>query len=102
MALNRITSSFSHGQEQAQRSAKANIDLMLKYKKVFQHIKGGDQYLTIVQDLSRSKEKYTPNQLSLINEKIYEKFMKGLGKYLGDEKITGATTKHDTKFGMRF
>ena len=77
--LRRINSGgFDKGMEQAQRSARANLDFILQNKKWLLKVRNGEKYFRDAQSISKQKEQFTPSQLSYI-EGIYEKTMKGAG-----------------------
>lgn len=73
MALDRVTARFMNDNEQAQKSARANLNFVIQYKK----------YLTArdskaAQDLTKLKTEFTPKQMRYI-ENMYEKVMGELG-----------------------
>ena len=77
--LRRInTGGFDKGKEQAQRSARANLEFILTNKKWLLKARKGDQLLKAAESMNRQKEELTPNQMSFI-ENIYEKTMSGAG-----------------------
>lgn len=85
-------------------SAKQNIDLMLRGKQAFNHIRNGKKKLMDLQDMAKHLERehfLTPNQLSYI-EGIYESWITGIGEMKGDQEIKGAGTHHDIRKVIRY
>ena len=106
MALDRInTRVYGSDKAAAYASTQANIDLMLKYRKAFDHIRNGKKKLALLLDIAErfKQDKFlTPKQMSLINEGIYESFWKGLSAARKDPELAGATTHHDMKKSLRY
>ena len=69
---------FDRGLQQAQRSARANLQFILSNKKHLLKVKGGEKLIQAAENMSRWKEDLTPNQISFI-ESIYEKTFAGAG-----------------------
>ena len=72
------TGMFDKGKEQAQRSARANLEVILTNKKWLLKVRNGARLLEAAESMNRQKEDFTPNQMSYI-EGIYEKTMSGAG-----------------------
>ena len=88
----------------ALKSTQANIDLMLKGKQAFNHIRNGKKKLMDLQDMAGQLQRehfLTPNQMNYI-EGIYESWMAGIGAIKNDPVLKGATTHHDKKKGLRY
>lgn len=96
--LNRIPNGrFDHGREQALRSTKANLELMIKYPNVFNSMKDGKKILGDMKDikLRLKRESFlTEKQMDYV-EKVYEKFWTAMSKIKNDELLAGVPTKHD-------
>lgn len=79
---------FESDGEQARRSAKANLSLMLENRKMFYWFppkrgagKSGEEYLEIVERLSKTPaEQLTDKQCSYIAD-VYDRFMKVFVSY---------------------
>ena len=77
--LDRINNTrFLNDNEQAQRAAKEQLKFIIANSQHLTKVRGGDNYLKTANDFMLMREKFTPNQLSLVDV-IYEKTMKGLG-----------------------
>ena len=93
--LNRLPASrFDKGKEQAQRSARANLEFILKASNSLLKVHGGRKYLEAAKSMSRQAEPFTPNQMSYI-EAIYEKCWKGA-------EFDSVSSKHDIQKTLKY
>ena len=98
MGLDRITSNFSHGKEQALRSALANLKLMLDNPKPFDSVKGGADKLKTLKGMQRqydTQKFLSEKQISWINNGLIENYWDGIAKIKNDPALSGAKVKHD-------
>lgn len=79
MALDRVnTTRFMNDNDQAQRSARSQLDFIIANKESLYKVFNGHKKYESARFMSLIKEKYTPKQLSYIDS-IYEDVMKGAG-----------------------
>lgn len=79
MALTRVNDCrFVNDKEQAQRSAREQLKIIMANKEKLLSVRNGQRHLLAAIQFSETKEEFTPNQLAYI-ENIYEKIWKGAG-----------------------
>lgn len=72
---------FDHGQEQAQRSAKAQLEVIIANLKHLEKVRNGAELCKRAREFNDKVSKglkLSPNELSFV-ESIYEKMWKGAG-----------------------
>lgn len=75
------STSFSHGQDQAQKSAKAQLEVIMANLKHLEKVRNGSELCKRARefnDIVKRNVKLSPGQLSFV-EGIYEKMWKGAG-----------------------
>ena len=75
------STSFDHGQEIAQRTAKQQLKIIVANILSLSGVRGGDKLIKAARsfyDMTERKEKLSPNQLSFVDN-IYEKLMASKG-----------------------
>lgn len=75
------STSFSHGQEQAQKSAKAQLQVIMANLEHLKKVRNGSvlcDKARLFNDKVNRNEKLSPNEISFVDG-IYEKMWKGAG-----------------------
>ena len=96
MSLDRITSGFQRNHAQAQRSAKAQLEIILGNIQHLLTVKNGERMAEAARKFKAeidASEKLSENKLSYVDA-IYEATMKGMG-------FESVNTHHDKRSGLR-
>lgn len=103
--LKRVDSvAYYSGKQQYLKSAKANLDVILRYCQVFKNIRGGEQTLANMRDIKKRVDVdnfLTDKQIAYI-EATYEKVWSAIAKVKGDPQLTGISSRHDNKKTLRY
>lgn len=97
MNLDKVTDRFDRGHEIAQRSAKEQLDLIMKDRYVLLNVRGGREKMEAAEQFHQAiqrGEKLTPNQLSFVDA-IYEAMWRGKG-------FDSARSTFKPRKGLRF
>lgn len=78
MLTKRPPTIFLNDNDQAQRSARAQLEFIINNKEKLSRIRNGEKYKTVAAAFFNSKEPFTPKQLSYIDV-IYEKTFQAAG-----------------------
>ena len=95
MSLDRLPQTrFFSGKDQQQRSARANLDIIMKNLNALAGLRKGQKLIDAAKSMNAQKEKFTENQISYI-EGIYEKV------FLAKD-YESCNVHHDRKKSLRF
>lgn len=95
---------YYSGKQQYLKSAKANLDVILRYCQVFKNIRGGEQTLANMRDIKKrvdAENFLTDKQITYI-ESTYERLWTAIAKIKGDPQLTGISARHDNKRTLKF